>query len=127
MRISDWSSDVCSSDLGRAHMGDKEFPVPILQEDRPDADRADHQRNIAQEQQYPVLGPGVEMEVEAGELQSLHRFPDVAGVEGEGAEAAPEIADEPRSEERRVGNEGVSTCRSRWYAYPYKNNNNKHN
>src|SRR3546814_11002355 len=25
------------------------------------------------------------------------------------------IADEPRSEERRVGNEGVSTCRSRWW------------
>src|SRR3546814_18136473 len=29
--------------------------------------------------------------------------------------------DEERSEERRVGKEGVSTCRSRWAAYPYKN------
>src|SRR3546814_7999406 len=100
MRISDWSSYVCSSDR-RAHMGDKEFPVPILQEDRPDADRADHQRNIAQEQQYPVLGPGVEMEVEAGERQSLHRFPEEAGVEGESDEAEPEIEDQHESEDRK--------------------------
>src|SRR3546814_11336510 len=27
-----------------------------------------------------------------------------------------------RSEERRVGKECVSTCRSRWSPYPYKNN-----
>src|SRR3546814_20588918 len=28
-----------------------------------------------------------------------------------------------RSEERRVGKEGVSTCRSRWWPSHYKNNN----
>src|SRR3546814_13128775 len=28
-----------------------------------------------------------------------------------------------RSEERRVGKECVSTCRSRWSPYPYKKNN----
>src|SRR3546814_16710383 len=28
-----------------------------------------------------------------------------------------------RSEERRVGKECVSTCRSRWSPYPYKNKN----
>src|SRR3546814_14239723 len=28
----------------------------------------------------------------------------------------------PRSEERRVGKEGVSTCRSRWLPYHYKKN-----
>src|SRR3546814_13653810 len=32
---------------------------------------------------------------------------------------APHIA-EARSEERRVGKECVSTCRSRWSPYPYK-------
>src|SRR3546814_16197626 len=29
---------------------------------------------------------------------------------------------QPRSEERRVGKEWVSTCRSRWSPYHYKNN-----
>src|SRR3546814_15682772 len=33
-----------------------------------------------------------------------------------------QIATEHRSEERRVGKECVSTCRSRWSPYPYKNN-----
>src|SRR3546814_20483004 len=28
--------------------------------------------------------------------------------------------EQPRSEERRVGKECVSTCRSRWSPYPYK-------
>src|SRR3546814_13167887 len=32
-----------------------------------------------------------------------------------------------RSEERRVGKECVSTCRSRWSPYHYKNNNNSRN
>src|SRR3546814_14988001 len=31
-------------------------------------------------------------------------------------------AEQVRSEERRVGNECVSTCRSRWSPYPYKQN-----
>src|SRR3546814_15525675 len=32
---------------------------------------------------------------------------------------------EQRSEERRVGKECVSTCRSRWWRYPYKKNRHK--
>src|SRR3546814_20653395 len=32
----------------------------------------------------------------------------------------------PRSEERRVGKECVSTCRSRWWPYHYKKNNDNH-
>src|SRR3546814_11284050 len=30
-----------------------------------------------------------------------------------------------RSEERRVGKEGVGTCRSRWWPYSYKKNKNR--
>src|SRR3546814_17206096 len=33
----------------------------------------------------------------------------------------------PRSEERRVGKECVSTCRSRWSPYHYKKKNTQHN
>src|SRR3546814_15129213 len=35
--------------------------------------------------------------------------------------ARVDIHDLVRSEERRGGQEGVSTCRSRWWAYPLKN------
>src|SRR3546814_15126320 len=40
-------------------------------------------------------------------------------VEGGAAAASAAV----RSEERRVGKECVSTCRSRWSPYPLKNNN----
>src|SRR3546814_8573156 len=39
----------------------------------------------------------------------------VAGAAGQRVVAGPAI--EPRSEARRVGKEGVSTCRSRWSQY----------
>src|SRR3546814_5058502 len=77
MRISDWSSDVCSSDLagvGRRFRGQQIGRAHVA------AGEAD---------------PGEE-EGEAGR-----------GV------GDPEVGGE-RSEERRVGNECVSTCRSRW-------------
>src|SRR3546814_20852337 len=37
-------------------------------------------------------------------------------------QAAKMTCNSSRSEERRVGKECVSTCRSRWYPYHYKNN-----
>src|SRR3546814_2906554 len=37
-----------------------------------------------------------------------------------GATASVPPSDRPRSEERRVGKECVSTCRSRWSPYHYK-------
>src|SRR3546814_5807303 len=73
MRISDWSSDVCSSDLWVfQHMAH--------------ADRA----------QQPLC-------------HHLHR-----GRDGDEAAIAGDV---DRSEERRVGKECVSTCRSRWSPY----------
>src|SRR3546814_11857026 len=87
MRISDWSSDVCSSDLdgeaataprpdvaaGSAHAGDADEDVDLDElTDAPDPDTG-------------------------GLAQLKDAFP--------GAE---------RSEERRVGKECVRTCRSRW-------------
>src|SRR3546814_3384645 len=80
MRISDWSSDVCSSDLA----ADRTRPPPV----RPTPRRGNHVhqgskmifRNL---QTYRIAG--------AWTLT--------------------------RSEERRVGKECVSTCRSRWAPY----------
>src|SRR3546814_13547104 len=93
MRISDWSSDVCSSDLDR---------VALRARYAARADRPARRRR----------GRGY------GE-QSAPAHP--AGDRGARADlrqigADPRHARRPagRSEERRVGKECVSTCRSRW-------------
>src|SRR3546814_4208293 len=75
MRISDWSSDVCSSDLAAVRL---------------------HIR-------FQIGGAG-------GLVHRLFRIPaESAGRQRQG--------NLHRSEERRVGKECVSTCRSRWSPY----------
>src|SRR3546814_20734837 len=77
MRISDWSSDVCSSDLA---------------------------------------GPGDAIPLVAA-FGLLHQCAEPGSV--------AVVLQCARSEERRVGKECVSTCRSRWSPYHYKKK--KHN
>src|SRR3546814_19481959 len=96
MRISDWSSDVCSSDL-----------------DLVDVLGVEHERD----------------RVQAGELLEQRRLAlhhrqrgaraDVTETEHRGAvaDADDQAVGPGRSEERRVGKECVSTCRSRWSQY----------
>src|SRR3546814_16156274 len=102
MRISDWSSDVCSSDLS--------LPVETL------LHRLFHETP-------PQLAPQAELhfactcshaKVEKM-LLSLGRDTLQSLLDETGE------ADICRSEERRVGKECVSTCRSRWSPYHYKN------
>src|SRR3546814_20754629 len=94
MRISDWSSDVCSSDLRNSRVtrgrGDENA--------RCAAAAAQHRR-----------------------VDGLDRRKRLAEPNDDARKAA--IADNQvgRSEERRVGKECVSTCRSRWSPYHYKN------
>src|SRR3546814_4959502 len=94
MRISDWSSDVCSSDLalGAIFAGVSGVVVDLLARKRRTA-RHTQRGNTALRVICP-LGKHLE-------LATLHRGCDVA----------------QRSEERRVGKECVSTCRSRWSPY----------
>src|SRR3546814_3208494 len=83
MRISDWSSDVCSSDLRMRLGGDK---------------IRHHARPIQFAQQQDAAA-------------RLHR---------PAQPRRPDMLEElppQRSEERRVGKECVSTCRSRWSQY----------
>src|SRR3546814_6510763 len=68
MRISDWSSDVCSSDL--RIVDDGRVPEDVVR-----------------------IGSTVRYKTDAGETRTVTLV---------------------RSEERRVGKECVSTCRSRW-------------
>src|SRR3546814_6285427 len=89
MRISDWSSDVCSSDLGRFAL----FLPPLAC--------------------LPVA-----VIAEAGKLydrlQSLGLWDLVIF---DRASEVQELYFSLRSEERRVGKECVRTCRSRWSPY----------
>src|SRR3546814_3163098 len=80
MRISDWSSDVCSSDLENSQwtIWTTIFPQSISGKETPAVPRT----------RWTESGP----------------------------EASPRTV-KSRSEERRVGKECVSTCRSRWSPY----------
>src|SRR3546814_5992950 len=88
MRISDWSSDVCSSDLG-ADPGKWQEETEMIRE----------------------LGEGAGDGFAACQILRLERLAvrrqNELGLGPRGG----------RSEERRVGKECVSTCRSRWSPY----------
>src|SRR3546814_15944483 len=109
LRISDWSSDVCSSDLiadqhhrhiggaREAHVRD----VAFAQIDLGGRSRALDDDDVALAAQ-PMIA------FEHFGHQRPARFAEIA---------AAQCAAHARSEERRVGKECVSTCRSRWPTY----------
>src|SRR3546814_12134745 len=115
MRISDWSSDVCSSDLTSwlgcvaADRFAAIAPVVGLRAGNPDADdpsRPDP-ATCAPAEPMPVIAF-------AGDADKTNP------IQGGGAgywHYTMHAAEQRRSEERRVGKECVSTCRSRWSPY----------
>src|SRR3546814_14819392 len=100
MRISDWSSDVCSSDLLTAWQKVQVARHP----DRPHA--ADAIAHLVEDFQ-PLAGDRGYAD-DAAIVGGLGRFRGRSVVV---------MGTEKRSEERRVGKECVSTCRSRWSTY----------
>src|SRR3546814_17841621 len=98
MRISDWSSDVCSSDLVE-HLADPALVSRFVGSDR--------------------LGPYHRVDA-GGDVAAI--VVDVGGVDIATLEALRitriECVFVVRSEESRVGKEYVSTCRSRLSPYP---------
>src|SRR3546814_18415142 len=86
MRISDWSSDVCSSDL------------------------------LASRFRRLSVGP-----IRAGSSSSWPTSPRTPGE----ADRRRRTRRSRRSEERRVGEEGGRTCRTRGQPYNYKKKNNE--
>src|SRR3546814_19743620 len=101
MRISDWSSDVCSSDLqGVGRMNALVTPTAR-------GEISCTQATLMALDEAMGLDPSV---LVFGE--------DVADPEGGGIVGATAgLSAKYRSEERRVGKECVSTCRSRWSPY----------
>src|SRR3546814_15097566 len=105
MRISDWSSDVCSSDLPNDHM---DRVISWLQDNLPERDECAIIHGDYRSYNV-ILGPGTTevLAVLDWELSTIgHPLADLAYF------CLPY-----RSEERRVGKECVSTCRSRWSPY----------
>src|SRR3546814_12042450 len=121
MRISDWSSDVCSSDLGDLdEFGDAAEPADVGLDDvaafhvHQHAKAPARRLMLAGGDEEPLgrlfLQRGIAPIIVGGE-----RFLDpfepaiVPGAVG-GADRIVAV----RSEERRVGKEGGSTCSTRW-------------
>src|SRR3546814_11580936 len=103
MSISDWSSDVCSSDLVKSKAPEKKSDIwgtgTILLVEDEDMVRSVAERALSR-QGYKVLTATDGEEA----LEVLAR--------GESIDMMIS-----RSEERRVGKECVGTCRSRWSPY----------
>src|SRR3546814_15624961 len=107
MRISDWSSDVCSSDLARIELGDSPLQGT---------------RNLVRLLNEWTEASGSGRTVLLGWSQGAKVIVDALVEDIEGGPRKPALAPRvtesiTRSEERRVGKECVSTCRS-WGA-PY--------
>src|SRR3546814_12830684 len=104
MRISDWSSDVCSSDLEGSITANRAANSLVV------ADYADNiQRVRALITRIDRTNDTTEIVAlkNAGAREVAESLQQLAGGSGGAAGAN-------RSEERRVGKECVSTCRSRW-------------
>src|SRR3546814_16404483 len=99
MRISDWSSDVCSSDL---HRDQERLIEKLLAPVEHEADDLELARRLLTERSAEDI---------AASLVRAHRatLPPPEDLLDAGQPPRRE-----RSEERRVGKAGVSTCRSRW-------------
>src|SRR3546814_17664186 len=100
MRISDWSSDVCSSDLEEG-LDERRY------RERRDAVAGDAGGQDEALDALRVVGGQAHRDFTA------HRVAD-------GGRAVDAEAIHQRSEARRVGKECVVTCRSRWWPYHKK-------
>src|SRR3546814_15815761 len=99
MRISDWSSDVCSSDLELSpeQSEDTAAAVTATAAEGGDVEKVPQEDETAQKPAFEVAAPE----------------PQPDSNTNAAAETAPQ-EEEIRAEERRVGKECVSTCRSWW-------------
>src|SRR3546814_1394841 len=104
MRISDWSSDVCSSDLAAPQR-------PWRSASRPSRSASGRGRPapMADMVDFLYTNPYGQALFLFGKIMAI-LLPLLLAV-------AYLTYAERRSEERRVGKEGVSTCRSRWSPY----------
>src|SRR3546814_17720523 len=105
MRISDWSSDVCSSDLDDDHAPPS--PAAYLRTSDEDPSEA-YERMDSEDHQLRLLREGMSrLDDRSRDIVKRRWLDDDNKV----------TLQELRAEERRVGKEGVSTCQSRGWPY----------
>src|SRR3546814_18119920 len=111
MRISDWSSDLCSSDLlpgGESVPAMERGVIDAFEFNNPSSDMRFGAQDVAKHymlSSYHQASECFEFLFNAAFFDDLPE--DLQAILKYGV----------RSEERRVGKEGVSTCRSRWSPY----------
>src|SRR3546814_12495355 len=131
MRISDWSSDVCSSDLrlaGRSILVAQDQAASFLrgadiahavETGAGDVDRSlEPGRTVARGELGHARG-ALDGDIGGDLTKEPERDQDVASAVGLGERGGPA---EPRPEERRVGERGGSAGRSRWWQGPKETN-----
>src|SRR3546814_13158795 len=99
MRISDWISDVCSSELAAAHLVATE-------------EHGGERASVVRSGEPHIFKVGARGGEDDGGI----------GCAGPSGDPFAQPIESRRSEERRVGKECVSTCSSRWSPYHYKKN-----
>src|SRR3546814_15179489 len=114
MRISDWSSDVCSSDLARLQIeiGTDRAAIECLDLGGLDT-LSEYAFALGLERQPVDVAAEPRLAVPAIAILAVADL-DLGKIEHDLIEFSPTLL---RSEERRVGKECVSTCRSRWSPY----------
>src|SRR3546814_6199413 len=120
MRISDWSSDVCSSDLSRdfrAGSGRRRIGRPNRRRG-PEGPRHDvvEKGSAAAAAEDVTDGAFADTALDENSMAFRGRVEETLGPSVD-RRIALAILDQDRSEERRVGKECVRTCRSRWSPY----------
>src|SRR3546814_14714309 len=109
MRISDWSSDVCSSDLHGDTLIDICFVGSGAKANLPlSPDFRSLYSQSRSKTRAPTRCDAYSISAGRSPIDSFWRYPS------------------PRSEERRVGKGCVSTCRSRWWPEHLKKTKKKH-
>src|SRR3546814_13643420 len=103
MRISDWSSDVCSSDLSRSscnlpYLGALQPPVIAFQKSRSSCNPFRHMLTLTS-------------------VIAFQKSRSSCNTFEQRAMGSEDIAFQKSSEERRVGKACVSTCSYRWSTY----------
>src|SRR3546814_3953198 len=118
MRISDWSSDVCSSDL-QLSCNSRQEAQGNPNTDQPAINPNLHGRIV----QRHIFDANSEISKASRDLPAKNTCAKLSKLPSSEYRGHPilgheiERAGPNRSEERRVGKECVSTCRSRWSPY----------